>query len=92
MDNSLKSKLTGWSATVGLVALSLLGNTSGPADAAVPAPQIANPPAAQGEQGVIGSATGATGSATYRIAGSPPPPPPPPSRTRSPPAVGAVRG
>lgn len=87
MDGSLKSKLTGWSATVGLAALSLLGNAGGAAltgnnsTQAMPQNEVASGTNASG------LAIAPTDAATYQVAQSSPPPPPP-----RPPAVGATRG
>ena len=84
MDGSLKSKLTGWSATVGLAALSLLGNAGGVGPTGSSSAQAM-------PQNEIASGTNAAGSAivpadkgTFDVAQRSPPPPPP--------AVGAVRG
>ena len=86
MDGSLKSKLASWSATVGLAALSLVGNAGGVASTGNNSTQAVS-------QNEIASGTNATGSAiipadkgAYEVAQSRSPPPPPP------PAVGAVRG
>ena len=85
MDGSLKSKLASWSATVGLAALSLVGN----AGAVTPTGDNST----QAVQNEIASGTTTAGSAivpadkgAYEVAQSRSPPPPPP------PAVGAVRG
>jgi hypothetical protein len=85
MDNSLKSKVTGWGATVGLAALALLGNVGGNAQAAVTASDetVADKTASSAPSAAI--TTTASDGSTYQIAGGPPPPPPPP-------AVGATRG
>lgn len=85
MDNSLKSKVTGWGATVGLAALALLGNVGGNAQAAVTASDETVADKTASSTPGVAAATTSSGGPTYLVAGSPPPPPPPP-------AVGAVRG
>lgn len=87
MDNSLKSKVMGWGATVGLAALALLGNAGGNAQAAVTASDdtVADKTASTSPSATGSTMTASDGS-TYQVAWGPPPPPPPP------PAVGAVRG
>lgn len=83
MENGLKSKLTGWGATVGLAALSLLGNV-GVQQTGNNSVEAMTTSATAGDLNTIGSAAVAA-DAAYHVAQSSPPPPPPP-------AVGAVRG
>lgn len=82
MDNGSKSKLAGWSATVGLAALALLGNVgegqTGNNSAGV---TTKSAPANDSSAVVTGP------NESYQISQSSPPRPPP-----RPPAVGAVRG
>jgi hypothetical protein len=84
MENSLKSKLTGWSATVGLAALAMLGSVGGGAQARDNSAESATKTATASDTNAVGT-VGAAADATYQVAQSSPPPPPPP-------AVGAVRG
>lgn len=80
MNDALKTKLMGWSASVGLVALGLLGHST-QSQAALPG--ASNTPGQGGsQQGPL-----ASGQATepMQMAQWSPPPPPPP-------AVGGVRG
>jgi hypothetical protein len=86
MDGGLKSKLTGWSATVGLAALSLLGNAGG-----VGATENSSTQAMPQNEITSGTNTATSAAVpadkgTFEVAQSRSPPPPPP------PAVGAVRG
>lgn len=83
MENGLKSKLTGWSATVGLAALSLLGGVGAHQTGNKTIEAVANSATAR-DLNTINSAA-APSDSTYQVAQSSPPPPPPP-------AVGAVRG
>ena len=85
MGGGLKSKLTSWSATVGLAALSLLGNagdvglTGNNSTQVVPQNEIASGANASG------AAVLPADQGTYEVAQTRSPPPPPP-------AVGATRG
>jgi hypothetical protein len=88
MDNRMKSKITGWGATVGLAALALLGNAGGAAQATVATTDeaAANRLTVQ-DTSATGTAITAADGVAYQVAQASPPPPPP-----RPPAVGAVRG
>jgi hypothetical protein len=84
MNDALKTKLMGWSASVGLVALGLLGHST-QSQAALPG--AANAPGQGGsQQGPL--ASGQTTNDPLQVAQSSPPPPPP----LPPAAVGGVRG
>jgi hypothetical protein len=87
MDGSLKSKLTSWSATVGLAALSLLGNAGGAGLTGNNSAQAVSQNEVASGTNTAGSAVVPADTAAYEVAQSSPPPPPP-----RPPAVGAVRG
>lgn len=80
MNDALKTKLMGWSASVGLVALGLLGHST-QSQAALPG---ASNTSGQGgsQQGPLASGQG---TEPMQMAQWSPPPPPPP-------AVGGVRG
>ncbi len=84
MGNGLKSKLTGWGATVGLAALSLLGNV-GVQQTGNNSVETVTKSATARDLNTIGSAAVPV-DGSYQVSQSSPPPPPPP------PAVGAVRG
>jgi hypothetical protein len=90
-DETLKAKLMGWSATVGLTALALLGHTS--QSQAVQTGVSSNPGDRDTTVTKPLAAQSWKNAEEVQVAGnswlpSPPPPPPPPS----PPAVGGVRG
>lgn len=81
MNDALKAKLVGWSASVGLVALGLLGHST-QSQAALPG--ATNAPGQSGsQQGPL--ASGQDTSESMQMAQWSPPPPPPP-------AVAGVRG
>jgi hypothetical protein len=85
MENHLKSKLTGWSATVGLAALAMLGNVGGVGQTGSNSAEAATNNAVARDSNAVGSVVPAADATSYQVAQRSPPPPPPP-------AVGAVRG